>query len=150
MKNGYARGKFAGRTMLVHRVSFETFLGPIPSSMTVDHLCFEKRCVNPDHLRLLTRAENAANTRRNLAPVCKYGHPRTEENVVRRANGGRGCRVCMNEAKRRAYHMAKAATALRLIPGLPATSPAGSHDAGGGEPLTPGASSSPVSGGEES
>lgn len=34
-----------------------------PAGMDVDHLCHEGSCVNPDHLRIATRAENAQNRR---------------------------------------------------------------------------------------
>lgn len=32
--------------------------GEIPPSLTVDHICRNKLCVNPSHLRLLTLADN--------------------------------------------------------------------------------------------
>lgn len=53
--------------VLAHRFSYELHVGPIPSDMEVDHVCHTPRCVNPDHLRLLTHADNSryilANTR---------------------------------------------------------------------------------------
>ncbi len=48
------------RTMaLVHRIAFAYYKGPIPAGMTVDHTCRIRHCLNPDHLRLLTNADNA-------------------------------------------------------------------------------------------
>lgn len=59
---GYGTICIAGRTRLVHRVSFESLVGPIPNGLTIDHVhergCTSKRCVRPDHLEPVTRAEN--------------------------------------------------------------------------------------------
>lgn len=43
----------------VHRISYELFAGEIPGGMDVDHICTVKNCVEPSHLRLLSRADNA-------------------------------------------------------------------------------------------
>lgn len=44
-----------------HRLSFEWSNGPIPDGMQIDHMCWNTRCVNPDHLRLASNAENNQN-----------------------------------------------------------------------------------------
>lgn len=51
----------------VHRLSFVIFRGPIEEGVTVDHLCHNILCVNPDHLGCATVSENVAegNRRRN-------------------------------------------------------------------------------------
>ncbi len=41
-----------------HRVAWELMVGPIPERMHLDHRCREKRCVNPDHLRVVTNKQN--------------------------------------------------------------------------------------------
>lgn len=46
-------------TVLVHRAAWVAVNGQVPLGMTIDHLCKERRCVNPEHLRLLPNFENA-------------------------------------------------------------------------------------------
>src|SRR6185312_2134418 len=60
--NGYGnwplkvRGKW--KNTLAHRLIFQLFHGPIPERMLVDHKCHNRHCINPEHLRLATSAEN--------------------------------------------------------------------------------------------
>jgi hypothetical protein len=43
-----------------HRVMWEMWNGDaIPEGMEVDHLCFNKGCVNPDHLEVVTPSVNS-------------------------------------------------------------------------------------------
>jgi hypothetical protein len=105
--NGYGQFKQNG---FAHRYSYEFFVGPIPSGMEIDHLCKVTACVNPDHLEVVTRAEN--NRRSNSISAlnmrkthCKRGHPFSGDNLVIRAPGrsgrsGRGCRICINDLQR--------------------------------------------------
>ena len=44
-----------------HAVSWELANGAIPEGMVIDHICWNRSCVNPQHLRLATRTENARN-----------------------------------------------------------------------------------------
>lgn len=42
-----------------HRVAWALARGPIPEGMTIDHLCWNKACINVAHMEVVTRGENA-------------------------------------------------------------------------------------------
>src|SRR5690606_16828984 len=44
-----------------HRYVWESVNGPIPEGLVVDHICHNRACVNAEHLRLATRAQNNMN-----------------------------------------------------------------------------------------
>lgn len=46
------------RTEYVHVVAYQWLVGPVPEGMELDHLCFHRACVNPDHLEPVTHAVN--------------------------------------------------------------------------------------------
>lgn len=59
--NGYGQ-LYDGTAMVrAHRYAWERTNGPIPEGLVVDHLCFTRRCVNVDHMRLLTAGQNQQN-----------------------------------------------------------------------------------------
>lgn len=56
--DGYGQIRVNGRAKTVHRLSWEWANGAIPDGMFIDHRCHNRRCVNPEHLRLVTNAQN--------------------------------------------------------------------------------------------
>lgn len=98
---GYGRIYVEKQSLYVHRVAYETFVGPIPADRQIDHLCRVRACFNPRHLEPVTPRENQlrapeSNTARTS---CRRGHPFSEENTHRH-NGRRFCRACRREYMR--------------------------------------------------
>lgn len=58
--NGYGGlGRSYRAALLAHRVAWVAFTGrPLTGNLTIDHLCNNKLCVNPDHLEPVTLHEN--------------------------------------------------------------------------------------------
>jgi hypothetical protein len=102
MAKGYGSfGAVPGKLILAHRWAYEHFVGPIPAGLVIDHLCRNRSCVNPAHLEAVTGLENTRRGARAIATHCKHGHPFDDENTIRRANGGRDCRMCQRAADTR-------------------------------------------------
>lgn len=59
-RDGYGKLRVNGRMVPAHRYSWERTNGPIPDDRILDHACWERSCVNPEHLRLATRSQNNA------------------------------------------------------------------------------------------
>lgn len=56
--NGYGAFHVNRIKRLAHRVSYEIHIGEIDPGMVLDHICRVRHCVNPKHLRVVTRQEN--------------------------------------------------------------------------------------------
>jgi hypothetical protein len=100
-KHGYGQVSVDGVHRYAHRVSYELHRGPIPDGLTIDHLCRNRRCVNPAHLEPVTQAEN---TRRaaDAVEICPAGHAYDAVNTyVHPTSGYRQCRACDRERHRR-------------------------------------------------
>ncbi len=46
-------------TAMAHRLFYMRYRGEIADGLEIDHLCRTRHCVNPDHLEVVTKAENA-------------------------------------------------------------------------------------------
>lgn len=104
------------RSVLPHRLAYDVLVSSIPDGLTIDHLCRNRLCCNPDHLEVTTLRENIRRAYEHRPPStlpthCLRGHEYTSENTRTwlRANGqaSRTCREC--EADYRARRKAAAA-----------------------------------------
>lgn len=59
--NGYGVFRINSGNQVAHRVSYRWANGDIPHGDEVDHMCFNRSCVNPGHLRLLDHQANGQN-----------------------------------------------------------------------------------------
>lgn len=61
-KSGEGYGNFTthhkGKTYKAHRLSYQLMNGYIPEGLVIDHICHNTSCVNPSHLRAVTRKQN--------------------------------------------------------------------------------------------
>ena len=108
--SGYGQLWLNGRQKLAHRYFYEMAYGLIPEGMQIDHLCRVRRCVNPDHLEVVTHIENIRRgTGSGSRTYCPKGHPYDPSNTVFNSKGHRECRICRVEWNRRSYEKKLAA-----------------------------------------
>ena len=86
---GYGVIRYSNKTWLAHRLSYILNKGKIPTGMSVLHSCHFRKCVNPDHLRLGTQADNNLDTRlsgrhgKNNLKGSKCGNSKINEEAAR-------------------------------------------------------------------
>lgn len=94
---GHIRGDGGSNAVLVHRVVYEAVYGAIPEGLEIDHLCYQPRCVRPEHLEAVTHQENVR--RKRPKTHCKRGHDLADAYLN---SGRRHCRLCGLERAREA------------------------------------------------
>jgi hypothetical protein len=111
---------------LVHRASWSHTNGKIPDGLVIDHMCHNRRCVNPDHLRAITLMQN--NIRRNNSgahefslDTCQWGHPLSMMKLQptgKNAGRWRYCKGCLDEKNRTLTLIRKQLRLLEITYGL--------------------------------
>lgn len=92
------------KSIKLHRIAYEVFIGPIPLGFEIDHLCGVRHCINPSHLEAVTPRVNtlrstnpsAINARKQVCPKCNGDY--------RKYSYARRCLAC----ERKRYHLKKA------------------------------------------
>lgn len=107
---GYGQTRINNKLYYTHRLFYEQEYGFIPENLTIDHLCRNRACCNPNHLEVVTRKIN--NLRGNgwsgikhRVTHCPQGHELAGSNLVKYSllTGHRKCKTCKN-ARDKAYY----------------------------------------------
>jgi hypothetical protein len=107
-QDGYGTFWLNGENRRAHRASYELFVGPIPDAATLDHLCRNRSCVNPEHLEPVSIGENLmrspvapASVNASKTHCARAGHPLSGANLYICPRGKRECRACRRETTAR-------------------------------------------------
>lgn len=114
--NQYGYGAFTIRLnhnerlqMGSHRIAYELSMGhPIPEGLSIDHLCRNTKCVNPQHLEPVTQRVNTLrglslsgiNARKRECPKCGGSYEMD-------SRGKRFCRKCKQTYELARYYRVK-------------------------------------------
>lgn len=81
-----------GKKHLIHRLTYEHFVGAIPAGLQIDHLCRVRLCCCPWHLEAVTQRENILRGEGITAVCarkthCPRGHEFSADNTYRNPQG---------------------------------------------------------------
>ena len=99
-KKGYGSCSTKTGSTTAHRLSYIFFRGRVPKKMVIDHLCRNRKCVNPNHLEIVTNKENILRGFGACATYarqthCMRGHQYDSGNMVMRKDKKGTERVCI-------------------------------------------------------
>ena len=98
--NGYGNIAIHNKPRYTHRTIYEYYYGNIDSNLTIDHLCRNRRCCNPNHLEQVTTKENLMRgnglaSQNAKKTHCPQGHEYNHQNTYTHPNTGfRSCLTC--------------------------------------------------------
>lgn len=98
--HGYGQTWDGAHNVLAHRVAWSLHHDrQVPRGMTIDHVCHNRICCNPAHLRVLTNVANATDNGQGRKTACPRGHVYTAANTYTSPQGHRRCRQCARDRR---------------------------------------------------
>lgn len=103
--DGYAKSsKDVQQEQLAHRWMYRKLNGEIPEGLEIDHQCHDsncsggitclhRRCVNPAHLKAVTKSVNCYRRSYKIPKTCPHGHDYLKYRSYR-STGGSYCGEC--------------------------------------------------------
>ncbi len=114
--SGYGVFTLKKKQWRAHRLAYELFIGQIPKTIiedgiekeaVIDHICRNRKCVNTDHLRILSRGKNVSigeagkyKRHKNGLNFCVNGHEYTEDNTIyqnKELKKYKICKICRDQ-----------------------------------------------------
>jgi len=83
-RDGYGRFAICERDWRAHRAAYMVHVGDLDPEKVVMHICDNRACIRPDHLRLGTQAENIADA---VAKGRMTGRPRKVRTILIKDSG---------------------------------------------------------------
>jgi len=108
-RNGYGQITVDRKVWSTHIWYWEQLNGPVPEGYELGHICHNRGCVRPDHVRPVTHRENMLESATNFTAInarkthCPKGHEYTEANTYWYQGRLRRCRACDRLRPQRRY-----------------------------------------------
>jgi len=106
--HGYGGFKINNTNYKAHRVSFHIHK-KLDNTKLVDHICRNRKCVNPEHLRLVDFKTNSVENNTGIVAInyqkthCINGHEFLGNNFKIYSDKSRTCMICKRINARRFY-----------------------------------------------